>query len=95
MIKKLIIPVTIFFMITGLSIAFASHHYHGGGCMMSTKDMSAMDTNEDNELSFEEFSEPHLESLRTGFDMVDANKDGKISQIEWKNLLRVHGIKTE
>jgi Ca2+-binding EF-hand superfamily protein len=79
------------------SIVFAGHHYHGygHGCMVSSWDMTEMDTNQDGSLSFDEFSGARMEQLRAAYDMIDANKDGIIDDAEWKNLLRVHGMDTE
>jgi Ca2+-binding EF-hand superfamily protein len=55
-------------------------------------DMTEKDTDSDGTLSFEEFSAPQMEMLRAGFDMIDTNKDGKISADEWNTFLKVHGV---
>ena len=72
---------------------FAGHHYHGcgyGGGM--SWDMSDRDSNGDGVLSFDEFSAPQQESMRSGFDMIDSDKDGSISGDEWNTFLQVHGV---
>jgi hypothetical protein len=55
-------------------------------------DMSEKDKDSDGTLSFEEFSASQMEMLRAGFDMIDTNKDGKISADEWNTFLKVHGV---
>ena len=76
--------------------AFAGHHYHGyHGCGYGkgvTWDMSDRDANGDGKLSFEEFSAAQQELMRSGFDMIDTDKDGKISADEWNTFLKVHGM---
>ena len=75
----------------GASLAFAGYGYHHGG-MMRSWDMGAVDANNDNQLTFEEYSAKQLAHLRAGFDMIDTDKDGMISEMEWKTLLEVHGV---
>jgi len=75
-------------------ISFAGHHYDGHGCMMSTWDMTEMDSNQDNMLSLEEYSDGHQESLSKSFDMIDTNQDGMIDGSEWTKILEVHGVMT-
>jgi len=75
--------------------AVAGHHYHGCGKSMSSWDMSEMDANKDNSLTFEEYSENHRQKLRAGFNMIDTDKDGVISEAEWKTFLEVHGVKMD
>lgn len=73
--------------------AFAGHHYHGCGHGMGTSwDMSDRDANNDGVLTFEEFGAAQQELLRNGFDMIDTDKDGKISADEWNTFLKVHGV---
>ena len=72
---------------------FAGHHYHGcghGGSM--SWNMSDRDTTGDGVLSFDEFSAPQQEMMRSGFDMIDSDKDGSISDDEWNTFLQVHGV---
>lgn len=77
------------------SIAFAGHYYHGHGFMMPSGNMNEMDSNQDGALSFGEYADSHRKQLRTGFDMIDSNKDGEIDADEWNAFLRVHGIKSD
>ena len=93
--KNYIFISVLFFVLLIASVTFAGHHYHGHGCIMSSWDMTEMDTNEDGILSFDEYSNPHRKVLRSGFDMIDENKDGSIDQNEWRKLLEVHGMKTD
>ena len=79
--------------------ASAAHHYHGyhgnHGCGYAkgmSWDMSDRDANGDGALSFEEFSASQQELMRSGFNMIDTDKDGKISAEEWNTFLKVHGM---
>ncbi len=68
----------------------AGHSYHGYGMQMT--EMSAIDSNEDDMITFEEFSAPTIERLKSGFGMLDSDNDGKINKEEWDEYLRVHGF---
>jgi Ca2+-binding EF-hand superfamily protein len=57
--------------------------------------MNEMDANQDKTLSFEEYRDSQTKQLRAGFDMIDSNKDGVISEEEWHTFLNVHGVKVE
>ena len=71
-------------------------HYHGhSGHMKGNWDMTALDTNEDGMLSFEEFSAPNVKKWRSGFEMIDTSGDGNISNEEWRAFLEVHGVKSD
>jgi len=71
-------------------------HYHGHyGSMQGNWDMTALDTNEDGVLTFEEFSAPNVKKWRSGFEMIDTSGDGNISTEEWRAFLEVHGVKSE
>ncbi len=74
--------------------AIAGHHYHGYGGMTSGWQMDQLDANQDNQLTFDEYSSRHQEQLRKGFDMIDADKDGIISTDEWNAFREVHGVKS-
>ena len=74
-----------------VSWSFAGHYYHGYNMKMS--EMSEIDSNNDGEISFEEFSAPTTEKLKSGFSMLDANNDEVISKDEWDEFLNVHGFK--
>lgn len=70
--------------------------YHGSnGHMMGNWDMTALDTNADGVLTFEEFSAPNVEKWRSGFKMIDTSGDGAISNEEWRAFLDVHGMKSD
>ena len=77
------------------SFSWAGHHYKGHGGMMPSWDMNEMDTNQDRALSFEEYRGSQTKQLRAGFDMIDSNNEGVISEDEWNTFLNVHGVKTE
>lgn len=94
---KLNAYLTIFIAIT-LSlpvVSLAGHHYSGQNCTMSGWEMTDLDADQDGEISFEEYADPHMEKLRTGFDMIDSDKDGFISESEWDELLNAHGMKKD
>jgi hypothetical protein len=85
------ILITVLFLTAGLfGVAIASHHYHGYGMHMT--DMSKMDDNQDNVITFDEFSAAHLEMLRNAFKMLDTDKDELINKKEWDEFLKVHGF---
>jgi hypothetical protein len=77
------------------SISFAGYHYGGQGCMMSTWDMTEMDSNQDNMLSLEEYSDRYRKSLSKSFNMIDINQDGMVDEGEWTTILEVHGVMTD
>ena len=87
---------TVLMLAIALPTAFAAHHYHGyHGCghgQGTSWDLSDRDTDSDGSLTFEEFSASQQEMLRSGFDMIDTDKDGKISGDEWNTFLKVHGM---
>jgi hypothetical protein len=71
----------------------AGHHYHGYGMRIS--EMSEVDANNDGVITFDEFSAPQTEKLRSGFNMIDTNNDGELSKEEYNEFLRVHGFETK
>ncbi len=82
-----------FVLVIAVPLAFAGHHYHGYGHGKDMSwNMSDRDSDSDGALSFEEFSAPQMEMLRAGFQMIDTDKDGKISADEWNTFLKVHGV---
>jgi hypothetical protein len=87
---RLLTVLTLMFFF-GISLAVAGYGYHHKGVMKSW-DMNAVDTNQDKQLTFEEYSAEQIQHLRAGFDMIDTDKDGVISEDEWKALLKVHGV---
>ena len=89
--KIFIAPFFAVLLIAGLvSGTIAGHNYHGYGMKMN--EMSDIDSNADGTITFDEFSAPTVEKLKSGFDMLDTNNDEKISSEEWDEFLRVHGI---
>jgi hypothetical protein len=74
------------------ALGIASHHYHGYGCKMGSWNMSDLDTNNDAELTFEEFIGPQTKKWRAGYEMIDTNADGIVDQDEWKVFLEIHNI---
>ena len=68
--------------------AHAGHH----GCAMFSANVSDMDSNGDGVVSFEEYAGFHDEQLRWGFNALDTDKDGSISESEWNQFLKMHGI---
>ena len=88
------IIITAFLFLTS-SLVLAGHHYNGHGSAMPSWNMNEMDANQDRTLSFEEYRDSQTKQLRAGFDMIDSNKDGVISEEEWHTFLNVHGVKVE
>ena len=74
-------------LVTG---SIAGHNYHSYGMKMS--EMSEIDSNEDGVVTFEEFSAPTVDKLKSGFKMLDTNGDERISSEEYDEFLRVHGF---
>ncbi len=69
-----IAPLFAIILIAGLvSGSIAGHYYHGNGMQMS--EMSEIDSNEDGMITFDEFSAPTVERLKSGFDMLDTDND--------------------
>jgi Ca2+-binding EF-hand superfamily protein len=84
-------PLLAIMLIAGLaSGSSAGHYYHGNNMQMS--EMSAIDGNGNGMITFDEFSAPTVERLRSGFDMLDTNNDGMINKEEWDEYLKVHGF---
>lgn len=75
------------------SLTLAGHHYGGHGSMNMVRDMTALDTDNDGRLTFEEFIAPNMEKWRSGFDMIDTNGDGDVGIDEWDTFLEVHSMK--
>ena len=59
---------------------------------MKMSEMSEIDSNNDGDITFDEFSAPTTEKLKGSFKMLDTNDDDVISQEEWDEFLRVHGF---
>lgn len=76
-----------------VSLSMAGYGYHGKhGYGSAMHDMSSLDGNNDNQVTFEEFSAPQLDRLKSAFNMLDTDKDGVISKAEYDEFLKVHGI---
>ena len=88
--KLLIISMASLMLVGGLiSASIAGHHYHGCGGM---RDMTDMDSNEDGEITLEEFSARQMKMQKSAFEMLDANNDDVIDSTEWKKFLEMHLI---
>lgn len=89
---KLLFALTVSGILVGTLVtgSIAGHNYHGYGMKMS--EMSEIDSNEDGAVTFEEFSAPTFDKLKSGFNMLDTNGDEKISGEEWDEFLKVHGF---
>ena len=85
-----IMIISAFLSMTLASGTIAGHSYHGYGMKMS--EMSDIDLNGDGDITFDEFSAPTVDKLKSGFRMLDTNSDEKISQEEWDEFLKVHGF---
>ncbi len=84
------VTATVFLLTAGLVAgSIAGHSYHGYGMKMN--EMSNIDSNNDNAITFDEFSAPTIERLKSGFKMLDTDNDDVISKKEWEEFLKVHG----
>ena len=87
--KLLIISMASLMLVAGsISASIAGHNYHGCGGM---RDMTDMDSNEDGEITLEEFSARQMKMQKNAFEMLDTNSDGVIDSTEWDNFLEMHG----
>ena len=87
---KTIALATIFMIFMAVSAAAGGYYHHGCGAAM--KDMTSMDQNGDNSLTFEEFRAPQDKNLRAAFDMLDTDNSGDINEDEWNTFLNIHGF---
>jgi Ca2+-binding EF-hand superfamily protein len=71
-----------------LTNSIAGHHYHGCSHM---GEMSAMDSNQDGLITFDEFSAPHMEKYKRVFEMLDKDDDEVINEDEMNEFMKVHG----
>ena len=92
---KIVVVVAAFFALVPPSLTIAGHHYGGHGCMTKNWDMTALDTDNDGVLTFDEFTAPNLKKWRSGFDMIDTNSDGEIGVDEWNEFKEAHGMKSD
>ena len=88
--KKLIIifSASLILVAGSISTSIAGHHYHGCGGM---RDMTEMDSNDDGEITLEEFSARQMEMQKNAFDMLDMDNNGVIDSTEWDKFLEMHG----
>ena len=87
--KLLIISIASLMLVAGsFSGSIAGHHYQGCGGM---RDMTDMDSNEDGEITLEEFSARQMKMQKSAFEMLDTNNDDVIDSTEWDNFLEMHG----
>lgn len=77
------------FILAAAPVAAGGNYHHGCGTVM--QDMTTMDNNQDQVLTFEEFSAPQENNLRTAFDMLDTDDSGGIDPNEWDAFLSIHG----
>jgi Ca2+-binding EF-hand superfamily protein len=83
-------------LVAGLTTTVtAGHHYHGHGCGYGMQNINDMDANQDGTLTFDEFSESHLNRLKRHFKMLDADNDELIDAKEWNQFLKWHGIEDD
>ena len=54
---------------------------------MQMSEMSAIDSDGNGTITFDEFSAPTVDRLKSGFDMLDTDNNGKIDQKEWDEYL--------
>ncbi len=98
-IKPIFPIVLIILMMATFAVAGTYHHgygsYHGCGLGMSSFNMSDIDADEDGVVTFEEFGKKQMEKMRSAFDTIDTNKDGEVDEMEWTELMRVHGLEEE
>ena len=92
---KIFIAVIAIFALALPSLTIAGHHYGGHGCMSKNWDMTALDTDNDGVLTFEEFSAPNMKKWRSGFNMIDTNGDGEVGAEEWGEFSEAHGMKSD
>ena len=84
------LSVALFGIFALVAVAFAGMYGAHGHTMF--KDMGAMDTNKDAQITFEEYEASHSSDLRAVFNMLDANGDGVIDRAEYDQFLKVHGV---
>jgi hypothetical protein len=72
-----------------VSVSVAGYGYHGNCSGMG--DMSRLDSDTDDKLTFDEFSAPQMDRLKSAFNMLDTDNDGVISRAEYNEFLKVHG----
>ncbi len=76
------------FFCGSLTNSIAGHYHHGCGHM---GDMSAMDSNQDGLITFDEFSAPHMKKYKRVFELLDKDGDEVINEDEMNEFMEVHG----
>jgi len=88
--KLLICTVVVMFLVGGaVNVLIADSGYHGSWSGMG--DRSKLDVDADDKITFEEFSAPQMDRLKSAFNMLDTDNDGVISKAEYDEFLKVHG----
>ena len=80
----------VLFMFVGAAIAGGYYDHHGGNIF--SKNIEAMDADQDGTVTFEEFNASMIEQNEVVFNALDNNGDGRIDEAEWNEFLRVHGV---
>ena len=93
---KIALMVTAATFVLMVPVASMAGYYHGAcGMMKQSWDMDDMDADGNGMLTLEEYAEPHMERLRGSFDRIDTDKDGVISDAEWRALMEAHSFSAE
>ena len=91
-----VLIIAVVMLVTGLATnLIAGHHYYGHGCGYGKQGVADMDANQDGSITFDEFSEPHMNKLRAKFKMLDMDNNELIDENEWKQFLKWHGMEDE
>ena len=72
-----------------VSFSLAGYGYHGS--YMGMGDMAKLDGNGDSQITFDEFSAPTIDRLKSAFKMLDTDNDEVISKAEYDEFMKVHG----
>ena len=88
-----ITSISLLFFVGTVGISLAGYGYHENyGYVSMMHGMSSLDGNNDSQITFEEFSAPQMDRLKSAFNMLDSDKDGVISKTEYDEFLKVHGV---
>lgn len=94
--KSMLPVILIVLFMTTLALAGNYHqgygNHHGCGYGIDNFAMDQIDGDKDGGLTFEEFGKKQMERVRSTFDAIDANKDGEVDEMEWTELMRMHGL---
>lgn len=92
--KMLLLPLMML-VLAVTAPALAGHRYGAHGYMDQSWNMTELDTDGNGRLSVEEFTAPAVEKWKSGFDMIDTDGSGDITEDEWKAFLDVHGFNND